>query len=66
MPAAGTEYEHASELRAATCGRRVGLALGGGSARGLAHIGVIRALREADVAVDVVAGTNIGAVIGVI
>jgi len=66
VPAAGTEYEHASELRAAARGRRVGLALGSGSARGSAHIGVIRGLREADVAVDVVAGTNFGAVIGVI
>jgi NTE family protein len=43
---------------------RIGLALGGGSARGWAHIGVIRALEEADIAVDVVAGTSIGAVVG--
>jgi len=66
VPAAGAEYEDASELRAATRGRRVGLALGSGSARGLAHIGVIRALREAGVGIDVVAGTSIGAVIGVL
>lgn len=42
----------------------IGLALGSGSARGLAHIGVIRALREFDIPVDVVAGTSIGALIG--
>ncbi|MBP1657585.1 MAG: patatin [Bacteroidetes bacterium] len=42
----------------------IGLALGSGSARGLAHIGVIRALRESDIPVDVVAGTSIGALIG--
>ncbi len=43
---------------------RVGLALGSGAARGWAHIGVIRALNEAGVQVDVVAGSSIGAVVG--
>jgi NTE family protein len=43
---------------------RVGLALAGGFARGIAHIGVLRVLREADVPVDVVAGTSVGALIG--
>ncbi len=42
----------------------VGLALGSGSARGLAHIGVIRALVERDIHVECVAGTSIGALIG--
>lgn len=42
----------------------VGLALGSGSARGLAHIGVLRVLEEEDILVDVVAGTSIGALIG--
>ncbi len=42
----------------------VGLALSGGSARGWAHIGVLRALDEAGIEVDVVAGTSIGAVVG--
>jgi len=46
--------------------RRVGLALGSGSARGLAHIGVIRALEEAGISADVVAGTSIGAVVGAV
>ncbi len=44
-------------------GRAVGLVLGGGGARGLAHIGVIRALEEAGVPVDVIGGTSMGAVI---
>lgn len=44
--------------------RRVGLALGGGSARGWAHIGIIRELRDAGVPLDVIAGTSIGAVVG--
>jgi predicted acylesterase/phospholipase RssA len=45
-------------------GRGMGLALGGGGARAFAHIGAIRALREASVPIDLVAGTNIGAVVG--
>lgn len=43
---------------------RVGLVLGSGSARGWAHIGVIRALEEAGVRPDVVCGTSIGALVG--
>jgi NTE family protein len=43
---------------------RIGLALGGGSARGWAHVGVIHALAEHGVDVDVVAGTSIGAIVG--
>jgi NTE family protein len=42
----------------------IGLALGSGSARGLSHIGAIRAIREAGIPIDVVAGTSIGALIG--
>lgn len=43
---------------------RIGLALGGGAARGWAHIGVIDALCEAGLAPDVIAGTSMGAVAG--
>lgn len=43
---------------------RVGLALSGGTARGLAHIGVLHVLEEAGVPVHTVAGTSMGAVIG--
>ena len=43
---------------------RVGLALGGGSARGWAHIGVIRALQDAGVEPDIVCGTSIGSLVG--
>jgi NTE family protein len=43
---------------------RIGLALGGGAARGLAHIGVLRWLDEHRVPVDVVGGTSMGGVIG--
>ncbi|MEH3148219.1 MAG: patatin-like phospholipase family protein [Methylobacterium frigidaeris] len=43
---------------------RVGLALGGGAARGWSHIGAIQVLREAGLAIDVVAGCSIGAAVG--
>jgi NTE family protein len=43
---------------------RVGLALGSGSARGMAHIGVIRALEEAGIRPDLVCGTSVGAMVG--
>jgi NTE family protein len=43
---------------------KIGLALGGGAARGWAHIGVLRALLEAGIRPDFVAGTSIGAVVG--
>src|SRR5277367_6973489 len=43
---------------------RVGIALAGGFARGIAHIGVLRVLREAGIPVDMVAGTSVGALIG--
>ncbi|GBE00568.1 NTE family protein RssA [bacterium BMS3Abin07] len=43
---------------------RIGLALGGGAARGLAHIGVLEVFRENSIPVDVIAGTSMGAIIG--
>ena len=43
---------------------RIGLALGGGAARGLSHIGVIESLVEAGIAIDVIAGTSMGAIVG--
>jgi len=43
---------------------KIGLALGSGSARGWAHIGVIKALAESGIRIDCVAGTSIGAVVG--
>ena len=43
---------------------KVGLALGSGAARGLAHIGVLKALQEASIPVDMIAGTSMGAMVG--
>jgi NTE family protein len=45
-------------------GRTIGLALGGGAARGLAHIGVLKVLEEERIAVHRVAGTSAGSLIG--
>jgi NTE family protein len=42
---------------------RVGLALGGGAARGFAHIGVVQVLEEAGIQVDLVVGTSAGSVV---
>jgi NTE family protein len=44
-------------------GRGIGLTLSGGGARGFAHIGVFRALREANIPIDAVGGTSIGSII---
>jgi len=43
---------------------KIGLALGGGAARGWAHIGVIKALTKAGIKPDIIVGTSIGAVVG--
>jgi NTE family protein len=45
-------------------GFTLGLALGGGAARGLAHIGVLRALERAGIRPDLITGTSIGALVG--
>jgi len=42
----------------------IGLALGGGGARGLAHIGVIRVLEQEEIPIDIIVGTSSGALIG--
>lgn len=45
-------------------GKTVSLVLGSGGARGLAHIGVIRVLEEADVKIEAIAGSSMGALVG--
>ena len=42
----------------------VGLVLSGGGAKGIAHIGIIKALEENNVPIDYVAGTSMGAIVG--
>lgn len=43
--------------------RRIGLALGGGGAKGIAHIGVLKAIEENDLQIECIAGTSIGALV---
>lgn len=43
---------------------KVGLALGSGGARGFAHLGVIKALREAEIPIDMIAGSSMGSMVG--
>ncbi len=43
---------------------KIGLALSGGAARGLAHIGVLKALEEESIPIDMISGTNAGALVG--
>jgi lysophospholipid hydrolase len=44
-------------------GRAIGLVLGGGFARGIAHVGVLQALAEAGVPIDLIGGTSMGAIV---
>lgn len=60
-PGRAADYARMARLLS---GRAVGLALSGGGARGFAHIGAIRALRDAGVPIDMVAGTSMGAMVG--
>lgn len=47
-------------------GHKIGLALGGGGARGFAHLGVLMALEENDIPIDIITGTSMGAAMGAI
>jgi len=59
----GLDDADAARLARVIARKAIGLVLSGGGARGYAHIGVIRALREAGLPFDVIGGTSIGAVI---
>jgi NTE family protein len=48
----------------ATPGERIGLVLGGGGARGAAHIGILKVLEREHIPIHAIAGTSIGAVVG--
>jgi predicted acylesterase/phospholipase RssA len=47
-------------------GIQIGVALGGGAARGMAHLGVLKALEQSGISVDMIAGTSAGAMTGVL
>jgi NTE family protein len=44
--------------------KRIGLALGGGGARGLSHIGILKVFERANIPIDIIVGTSIGAMVG--
>jgi len=44
--------------------KKIGLALGGGGARGMAHIGVLRVFEKQEIPIDLIVGTSIGALVG--
>jgi NTE family protein/lysophospholipid hydrolase len=58
------DEEDLARLARFLTGRAVGLALSGGGARGYVHIGAIRAMREAGIPIDAIAGTSMGACVG--
>ena len=51
-------------LSLSACPQKVGLVLSGGGAKGLAHIGIIKALEENDIPIDCITGTSMGAIVG--
>ncbi|KAL7060650.1 hypothetical protein AAHC03_010046 [Spirometra sp. Aus1] len=53
-----------SRLARYLTGQAVGMVLGGGGAKGGAHVGVIRAFQEAGIPIDMIGGTSIGAFVG--
>jgi NTE family protein len=57
-------YKPGAKKNPATRRPRVGLALGGGFARGIAHIGVLRVFQEHGIPIDYLSGTSVGALIG--
>jgi NTE family protein len=59
----GVEDEDAARLARVIAGRGIGLILSGGAARAYAHLGVIRAIREAGLPFDVIGGCSMGAVV---
>src|SRR4051812_46983955 len=56
--------DQTTEANAASRRPRIGLVLGGGGARGAAHIGVIKVLEELHIPVDYIVGTSMGSIVG--
>jgi NTE family protein len=64
VQAFGREFSRKPAPPDPTCIPRIGIALGGGFARGIAHIGVLKVLEEENIPVRMVAGTSVGAIMG--
>jgi NTE family protein len=63
LAGAGASLAHGA-TRSGSRGKTIGIALGSGSARGFAHIGVLQALDEAKLPISIVAGTSAGSLVG--
>lgn len=59
-----SHFSDFARLARRLCGISIGVVLGGGGARGCAHLGVLRALEERGIPVDLVGGTSIGSLVG--
>ncbi len=66
LPGLGAESTDSptSERKQTSQNPRIGLVLSGGGAKGIAHVGVIKALEENDIPIDYVTGTSMGAIVG--
>jgi NTE family protein len=64
VKAFGRELSHGPEEVAVGAAPRIGLALGGGFARGIAHVGILKVLEEENIPISFIAGTSVGALIG--
>ena len=66
VQAFGRELSRKTAFDATSSPPAIGVALGGGFARGIAHIGVLKVLEEEGIPVSIVTGTSVGALIGAI
>ena len=64
VQAFGREWSRRSEPVASSHTPSIGLALGGGFARGIAHVGILKVLEEENIPISVITGTSVGALIG--
>lgn len=66
VQAFGREFSRKPDLPTSNSAAAIGIALGGGFARGIAHIGVLKVLEEERVPIRFIAGTSVGALIGAV
>ncbi|PWN38990.1 hypothetical protein IE81DRAFT_326984 [Ceraceosorus guamensis] len=64
IPGRPHHFSDFARLARRLCGKSIGLVLGGGGARGCAHVGFLRALEERGIPIDMVGGTSIGSLVG--
>ncbi|GAA5986855.1 hypothetical protein JCM10908_000923 [Rhodotorula pacifica] len=64
VPQRAPAFSDFARLARRLCGKSIGIVLGGGGARGISHVGVLRALHDRGIPIDMVGGTSIGAFVG--